>query len=234
MRFIIVDDDKFFREEVASLIRSVPGCGGAEAELHGFDDFAAVNIADDDVFFLDIADGSDENAGIQLACRIRRLSEKAHIVFVTSYTDKLRDALAGMIRPSEFLIKPLRGVEREKLFAFLRLLSASQIKKIHLKSGTKHFDVVMSDILYLHRDGRKTSVYTKNSFFQVSQSLSGIVEMLDDNFLIIDKGTAVNIKHAKAYDPAHRLIYLENGSSIYCSRDKARAYRNILNGLGVV
>ncbi len=231
MRFVIVDDDRYFREEVESLIRSAPGWQDVEIERHGFNELVTSGIDDDDVFFLDIADGSDENAGIRLARRIRSIRERAHIVFVTSYNDKLRETLTGLIRPSEFLIKPLCGFEKEKLYEFLRYLSNSKNKNINLKSGAKYFDVAIDDILYLRRDDRKTSVYTKNAFFQVRQSLSAIVSMLDENFLVVDKGTAVNINRAQSYDSERRLIYMENNTAIYCSRDKARLYRDILGSL---
>ena len=231
MRFVIVDDDRYFREEVESLIRSAPGWQDVEIERHSFNELVTVDVDDNDVFFLDIADGKDENAGIRLARRIRSIRERAHIVFVTSYNDKLRETLTGLIRPSEFLIKPLCGFEKEKLYEFLRYLSNSKNKNINLKSGAKYFDVVINDILYLRRDDRKTSVYTKNAFFQVRQSLSAIVSMLDENFLVVDKGTAVNINRAQSYDPERRLIYMENNTAIYCSRDKARLYRDILGSL---
>ncbi len=231
MRFVIVDDDRYFREEVESLIRSAPGWQDVEIERHSFNELVTVDVDDNDVFFLDIADGKDENAGIRLARRIRSIRERAHIVFVTSYNDKLRETLTGLIRPSEFLIKPLCGFEKEKLYEFLRYLSNSKNKNINLKSGAKYFDVAIDDILYLRRDDRKTSVYTKNAFFQVRQSISAIVSMLDENFLVVDKGTAVNINRAQSYDSERRLIYMENNTAIYCSRDKARLYRDILGSL---
>lgn len=234
MKFVIVDDNEFFRRELGNLIKSMPGYENAEVIFSGFDGGKVQKTEDDDVFFLDIDDGNDENAGIKLACKIRETNARAHIVFITSHSDKIRQTLAGLIRPSEFIVKPLRGIEKEKLFAFLRLLGASEIPKINLKCGAKHFDVTVSEILYIHREDRKTAVYTENAFFQVRQSLSAIMDMLDDNFIVVDKGTAINIKKARAYDPEQRLIRMENNEKIYCSRDKARIYRDVLLGLEVI
>lgn len=52
MRFVIVDDDKYFREEVGSLLRSAQGFDNAKIELHNFNELVTVDVDDNDVFFL--------------------------------------------------------------------------------------------------------------------------------------------------------------------------------------
>ena len=234
MRYIIVDDDRFFGDMMRGLIGDAPGAEDAEILTYGFDDLRLDGIDDDDVFFLDIADGSDENAGIRLARGLRGKNDKAHIVFITSYESKVRDALTGLIRPSEFLVKPIAGVEKEKLYAFLELINEKRSKTVSLKSGTKFFDVLLKDIIYIRKTDRKTAVYTKNAFYQVRQSFKKIIEELDENFIVVDKGAAVNIKKARAYEPAKRLIYMEDGTTVYCSRDKARLHAGLLEKLEVI
>ena len=234
MRYIIVDDDKFFCDAMSGLLGGAPETEDAEIRRHGFDDVELSGIEDDDVFFLDIADGSDENAGIRLARRIREENDRAHIVFITSYERKVRDTITGLIRPSGFLVKPICGVEEEKLRAFLKLLHEKDNKTISLKSGTKYFDVAVKDIIYIRKTDRKTSVYTENSFYQVRQTFVKILKELDDNFIVVDKGAAVNIKKALAYEPATRLIHMEGGVTVYCSRDRAKMHRDILNRLEVI
>ncbi len=226
MRYIVVDDDRFFLDRMSILLKDAPVA--AETILCGFDNKAVKTVKDDDVFFLDIDDGGDEDAGIRLARRIRTESAAAHIVFITSHDEKLRDSLAGLIRPSEFLIKPINGREKEKLYAFLSLIVGSGGRVINLKSGARHFDVCVNDILYVKKDDRKTSVFTENSFFQVRQSFSKVLEMLDEKFLVVDKGTAVNIEKVRAYEPEKRLIHMKDGTAVYCSRDRARLYRDVL------
>lgn len=234
MRYIIVDDDIFFRDMMSGLIAEADECGDAEIVQYGFDDIILSGTEDDDVFFLDIADGGDENAGIKLARDIRDVNERSHIVFVTSYGSKMRDSLTGMIRPSEFLIKPVSGAEKEKLFSFLKLLHEKQNRTISLKKGAKHFDVAIRDIIYIRKTDRKTSVYTGDSFYQIGQTFVKVLERLDKNFIVVDKGVAVNIKRARAYEPAKRLIHMEGGIVIYCSRDRARMHSDILEKLEVL
>lgn len=234
MRYIIVDDDRFFCETMRGLIGDAPGAEDAEILTCGFDDLSPDGIDDEDVFFLDIADGSDENAGIRLARELRGENGNAHIVFITSYESKVRDALTGLIRPSEFLVKPVAGVEKERLYAFLELINEKHNKTVSLKSGTKHFDVAVRDIIYIRKTDRKTSVYTKNAFYQVRQTFKKIIEELDENFIVVDKGAAINIKKARAYEPAKRLIHMEDGTTVYCSRDKAKLHAGLLEKLEVI
>lgn len=238
MRIVIVDDEPYFVNRLVELIKAWGKRKyGRKIDIVTYDRFEdafAEKVGDNDIFILDIADRQNENAGLELAEEIRLQSDSVHIVFLTSYGEKIRDTLKKLIRPSEFLLKPLGEEERDRLYELLEMLAQKDKNRyIELSAGGMPMELSEDDILYIIRENRKTSVYTVNSYIQLRRSFSSVMEMLDDRFVVVDKGTAVNWDKVRAYDPENRILYLENRKGLYCSRERARQLKDRLHRLEV-
>lgn len=236
MRIYIVDDEGFFLEHFKCLIEEwshdkthIP----IDVNIFNeFNDIYITTVLDDDVFILDIADADNENAGIEFAARIRDINAEAHIIFVTSHGEKKYDVFDGLLRPSQFLMKPIDVIEKKKLFDALDMIyKKNKSETITLTMSKKQKSVDMQDIVYIQKDNRKLKVCTQNAVFYVNESFSNVFRRLSDNFIRIDKGSAVNSDMCVAYDERNKELLMNTGAELTCSREGARLLKKNVIGL---
>lgn len=104
MHMIAADDEKLALESLTDAIRAV--C--PEASVHGFDkcqdvlDFAEKNSCD--IAFLDIE--MRDGHGVELALKLKAIHPGLNIVFVTGYSDYMREAF--QMHASGYLLKPVK------------------------------------------------------------------------------------------------------------------------------
>lgn len=237
MRIFIFDDELFFLNGLQNEIEKWAEDNKKEiTELLTFGstkELCAEIICDDDVFFLDIADGGDENAGIVLAHEIRKKNSLAHIIFVTSHYEKIREAMTGLIRPSEFLIKPLDETEKEKLHILLSsVFSMNDAESVDIKIGRDRIHILLNEILYISREMRKTVIVTQRQRYMIREAFSSLAERLGEGFVIADKGTCVNVNKISSWNPAKRQINID-GAEIYYSRERNRKIRQLMLERGI-
>lgn len=237
MRIFIFDDELFFLNGLQNEIEKWARDNKKEiTELltaGSTEDICAEMIYDDDVFFLDIADGDNENAGIRLAHKIRKKNSLAHIIFVTSHSEKIREAMTGLIRPSEFLIKPLNETEKEKLHMLLgSVFNMNEAQSIEIKIGRDSIHILPDDILYVSRELRKTVIVTHSQRYMIREAFSSLTERLGEGFIVADKGTCVNTNKIRSWNPAKRQINIGD-TEIYYSRERSRKIRQLMMERGI-
>ena len=115
MRFLAVDDEHFFREELKEALEQVrPG-----AEVWGFtkpgEALNAMKSRRADVAFLDIEMGS--MTGLELAEQMKRLQPDLHIVFVTGHQQYAVQAF--QLHATGYLLKPINTAALERELTFL-------------------------------------------------------------------------------------------------------------------
>lgn len=116
MNILIVDDERFQHDEIATVIEAVsPGnefffaCSCEEALRR----FAEKPI---DVAFLDVE--MPGGGGLHLARELRKLKPTVNIVMATAYSEYALDALRLFV--SGYIVKPVREDEVREVFAHLR------------------------------------------------------------------------------------------------------------------
>ena len=103
MRILAVDDEKLSLEGLVTAIR----LASPEAEIRGFSDgdeaLQATNEFLPDVAFLDIELRGE--SGILLAIKLKELNPKINIIFVTGYSDYMKEAFD--LHASGYVLKPV-------------------------------------------------------------------------------------------------------------------------------
>ena len=66
--------------------------------------------------------------------------------------------------------------------------------KLIVKQGTDYLFISCQDIVFLERKNRKTSIYTKDKEYIVSDSLSSLMKSLDASFILSHRSFIINIK----------------------------------------
>lgn len=233
MRIIIFDDESEFLQELSAILTEYLNKDKSIKYTinitNRIEDIYAIKANKDDLFFLDIATPGNENAGLDAAKYIRKHSREAGIVFVTSHNEKIREALAGLICPLQFLFKPVKSVEKQKLLELMDELTEKITDANALVRIGKN-DVRISEIICIHKEKRQTIVSTDSARLYVREGVSSICKKCNESIIMIDKGTAINVDKIAAYNPERRSVYLNNGKELYYSRDRAKVIGKYLDG----
>lgn len=172
-----------------------------------------------DVLLLDIQ--MDGENGISLAKRIRSFNDDAVIIFITAVSDYVFDGYdVGAV---QYLLKP---VNEDKLFDCLNtaLKNMPEKKKIIFESDGTNIAVTEDDILYAEAFSHKTKIVLSNREFFVNENISGIEQMLGDNFYKCHRSYIVNLKSINSIKKYEAVM--DNGASIPVSR---RLYNDFNN-----
>lgn len=232
MKIVVFDDEKFFCEQISSFLSEFFELKypALNYEIHSFnEDFKLLQFISQNVFsivFLDIHTPDNDNSGIELAKYIRRNSPDCHIIFVTSKSDKIANALDGLIRPSQFLVKPFSKSMANDLMTDIVEQIVNSNTNIVLKFGRKNFLINQDSVYYFRKNGRKTDVVAVDRIIEVSDILEDIVKMLPTNFIYIDKGIVVNMKRVSEVDFKNKKIVLNNLEEIFYSRNSRALLKN--------
>ena len=167
-----------------------------------------------DLVFLDI--NMPDINGIQL---IATLAVKPMVVFTTAYSNHAVESYN--LNAIDYLLKPIT-FERF-LAAVNKALNIFSIKNneavksetgetVFIKSGPQIYQVKISDILYLEKDGNYITVYLRDKKILIRENMTDIFSIVPaDQFVRVHKSFVVAIKHITMIE-VHQLII--NGEKI--------------------
>lgn len=190
------------------------------------------------VVFLDIAMGDGMN-GIIAGRKLRSISRKTKIIYITSFHQYMEQAFNG-VHAFAYLDKP---VVKEKinlqLDDVLHIVEEEQAQKQvvtfevieiveehHIDTMIKEFDV--EDIYYFEYVNRRIKIRTVNGdFYFIDQMKNLITKMSDYPFESCHQSYLINLKYVKklkGYD-----LFLKNGETIPVSQKKSAEFREKMN-----
>lgn len=231
MYIALFDDEDFFCKHLENIIENFfdEYFPNIDRSIHSFNN--TIEFSEHlsrfpaEIVFLDIATKENENCGFDLAKKVRELNENTHIIFTTTRTDKIYECLEGFIRPTQFLMKPIK---KEKITPLLKQIVDRKInsdKYIIVKFGRCDYLLNVDEIYLIEKDDRKTCVNLINRKIEVTNTLVSILKHLPEYFVLIEKGVIVNLKMVSDIDFSKRLLYLTNGSTTYMSRSSKQVVR---------
>lgn len=233
MKIVIFDDDLFFCEDMETMLRAY--FASRQAVHHDIFSFAApsqlvvhLQTQPVDIAFLDISVDEDESFGLRAARTLRQRQESCHIVFVTADGARIHDALGGLIRPSQFLVKPVEQAQVDGLMDDILQTALSRGDRLVVTHGRSEYILNTGEIISIHREDRKAVITCVNRRVEVGESLESIHGRLPEGFLYVDKGVIVNLAQVAEADFAQRKLTLKNGSAIYMSRNARSAVEQAL------
>jgi two-component system, LytTR family, response regulator len=161
-----------------------------------------------DLVFLDI-NMPDVN-GIQL---LRTLTNKPMVIFTTAYSNYAVESYD--LNAIDYLLKPIT-FERflaavNKALNLKTLKNGSTAKddddtSIFVKSGPQTYQVKLSDILYLEKDGNYITICLKDKNILVRENMGDIFDLVPAaDFVRVHKSFVVAIRHITMIE-AHQLI----------------------------
>ncbi len=233
MKLVIFDDDLFFCEDMENMLHTY--FASRRAVHHDVFSFtvpaellAHLQTQPVDIAFLDISVEGDESFGLRAAKALRQRQEGCHIVFVTADGARIHDALGGLIRPSQFLVKPVVQAQVDVLMDDILHTTLARGDRLVVAHGRSEYILNTGEIITIHREDRKAVITCINRRVEVGESLESIHSRLPECYLYVDKGVIVNLVQVAEADFAQRKLTMKNGSAIYMSRNARAAVEQAL------
>lgn len=226
MKVAVCDDNKVMLDYLSNLISETLTSCTIKSDISKFvsgNDFILQHEeAPFDIVFLDIK--MPDIDGFEVAKRIRKLSEKTYIIFITTEDTLVYDSFE--FRPFNFIPKGNSEVLKIKLNNVIHKL-AEYIGDNHpicldLPYGEKRY-VDANDIIYISSKSNYLDIYCKNNIIHLRGRIESIMETLPQKFFVrIHNRYIVNMCHlCKIYNTGLKVL-LDNGSEL----DISRAYKS--------
>lgn len=172
-----------------------------------------------DLAFLDIQMAGID--GITLAKQLRQRNQKLALFFVTNYDEYQDDAMD--LQAFRFFEKPFNV---RRLYAGLdkamEYIDGAYLD-IYLTDNSVQQRVIVDDILYVTREGRRVSLVTENQVYNISEKFDDFCEKLPQLFFYpVHKSFFVNLHYVEKY--AYTELLLTNGVRIPIAPRKQSAF----------
>lgn len=235
MRIVVFDDDLFFCRDAEQMLRAYFAARSSSLDYR-VDSFTApallrAHLEDQpvDVAFLDISVKGDPDFGLKIARILRQRLPGCHIVFITADGTRIGDALGGLIRPSQFLIKPVAQAQIATLMDDIMRVALTREERLVVSYGGMEYILDAADIISIHREDRKAIITCANRRVEVSESLESLRERLGAGFVHADKGILINLAQVDQADFPQRRLLMKNGAVIFMSRGARTALQRALD-----
>lgn len=213
MRALIVDDERYAREELIYLLGEHANVNVVDEAENGEAAIIKAMQLLPDIVFLDVE--MPKMSGIEVAKVLKELKSPPLIVFATAYPQFA--AAAFRINAIDYLLKPYDPEQLHQAIGriekVLDIPKANELNPVdrpdRLAVETEgEIDYVLLDsILYMYREGKVTRLITKEKAYEVKMSLKELESQLEKfSFFRIHKSFIINLKYV------HRLTPWFNGA----------------------
>ncbi|MBO1001467.1 LytR/AlgR family response regulator transcription factor [Pseudogracilibacillus auburnensis] len=236
-KVLVVDDERFAREELIFLLENFPESKViAEAERGEAAILKAIQLQPD-VVFLDIE--MPKMDGIEVAKSLLELKKSPLIVFATAYPQFAAEAFR--INAVDYLLKPYdidqltQAMERIRniMFPVKSAPNSTPLGKLAVEKDGEIDYVFISDILYLSPDGKTTMIKTRKNEYVVKSSLKELENrLIPFSFFRIHRSFLVNLTYVTRLTPwfngAYQLELEGEGDKLPVSRNYVKDLRERL------
>ncbi|WP_394220001.1 LytR/AlgR family response regulator transcription factor [Halobacillus trueperi] len=233
---LIVDDERFSREELNFLLEPYEGIEVVGEAGSGDEAVMQTLKLQPDVLFLDVE--MPKMDGMAVAKAVQELKKVPEIVFATAYPDFAVEAFRQ--KALDYLLKPFdeeqlsETVERiEKKFAPAEERTAYPPSKlaVEVEDTIEYLDP--SEIMYVHREDRVTKIVGKQKVYETRDALKDVEQRLQGfSFFRIHKSYLVNLDYVHRLTPwfngAYQLELQETEEKLSVSRNYVKELRKKL------
>lgn len=219
LKVFICDDDAGMRLVLRKAVEKIEGFDIVGEAEDGDSAIPLINELRPDIVFIDVE--MPKISGIECAQKIIDIDPKIIIIFATAHAEYMSDAFS--LYAFDYLVKPfkieriyqtlgrikaIKDVQQEK--AIRKVIRQDKgLEKILLKNKEGISLVDMSDIIIIQREERSTVIYTKDSSYTTSESLSEIEERLNKTlFFRSHKSYIINLAMINKIFPYGRWTYI--------------------------
>ena len=235
INFIICEDNKEAREMYEKIISKIAMPHDFNYKVHSYEKYntelkrTIEDKKDVKIYVLDLE--LPLKSGIEIAKQIRKSDWESVIIILTSHDELELRVLKEKLLILDFISK-FENYEKRLTETVNMVLDNMKNKKvISFKSNKELHHIKLDNILYIYRDSieEKTSIVTKDKEYKIRDSLSKIMDNLDERFYQTHRACYVNKDKISTVDFKNSIIYFENKKTTdYLSRNYKKGLREIL------
>ena len=175
------------------------------------------------IVLTDIDLGTERINGISLAEKINCISPDTQIIFISQY---LQYATAVYETEHAYFIHKQQMEEYlpKAVKAACRKLEKLHTQYLYFSGNSRNYQVLCSDILYLERNLRQTTIYTKTGTYITKEKLTSLTDRLKPDFCLCHNSFAVNLHAVRTY--SHKGILLSDNTEIPVSRSYYQQFKD--------
>lgn len=175
-------------------------------------------IKDTFACFMDI-EMPGEN-GIETARRILKINEKVKLMFISNYENQIFNVIS--LRPYRFIRKSNFDVEMREAALYLQSEIRRENRKITFGQGINKCTVAVNEILFIESSGHYVNIHKGRDICRIRGKVSEYIdELVDNDFIQIQKGIAVNMTYIEKIKSGHIYIKMAlNLTSVEIDRIK--------------
>ena len=224
MRIAICDDEEIYRIELKSLLDKL--LINVDYNIDTFDDGNRLTESFKglpyDLVFLDIEMPAVD--GITLAKKIRAISEKVFIVFLTSHVEY---AIEGYeVNALRYLTKP---VDIEKLKEVIRFVQEKQGKERQLiiKEDGEELLINLNDVIFMESMNQNVRIVTFKGEHVIRYNIGDFEEQLkNDGFFRIHRGYLISLSKVKKLSKSD--VIMDGDTILPVSRSNIKPLKDAL------
>lgn len=232
-RALVVDDERYAREELIYLLKAYPSIDVVGEAENGESAILKTLQLQPDIVFLDIE--MPKTSGMEVAKSLKGLKKAPLIIFATAYPQFAAEAF--LVNATDYLLKPydegrlkqtMQRIEKE-LFPVPSADSIHTLGKLAVEIDGEINYVRLEELLYMFRKDGMTILVTKQRDYEVRMPLKELESRLTPySFFRIHKGYLVNLQYVNRLTPwFHGAYQLE----LKGREEKLAVSRNYVKGL---
>ncbi|MGI6499724.1 MAG: LytR/AlgR family response regulator transcription factor [Anaerostipes sp.] len=221
-KIAICDDEKMCNEKIYQLCEDQLYKEGIDGEIVQFQsgkEFLASDINFHMVFLNVEMEGMD---GFEVGKQLIKRGSKTSIIYITSHDEWVQRAFE--VKAYRYIYKTQMDMIPEVMMDAIHDLSENIGLVIKVREVDNHRMVLyLSEIYAMESIGDETVIILENGNVLTRETVKDLMSRLNDNFIICNRGKAINLEYVKRIDKGH--ILLQNGTQYRISKRKEKEVR---------
>ncbi|PLR97565.1 DNA-binding response regulator [Bacillus sp. T33-2] len=213
MKIVIAEDDPSLRKLLKHFIKHLVKYEIIGEVCNGEELIEFVTTKKPEIALVDI--GMPELNGMEAIKSCKMLFPGLQVIFITGNEEYAVRAFD--VGAADYIVKP---VERARLYTALQ--RASERLKANKDTGKKdsknllikqynHMTFIpFDDIFFIERTERKTVIHTRNQQFEINDSLTNLLKVLDSRFMVSHRSYIINLSYlsrVEAYGNMYKAYF---------------------------
>lgn len=197
MKILLIEDEVFWQQKIKEYVK--------EYDYTVTDGRGKIDYKDYSIFLIDIDLG--KNNGIEIAKQIRKISNKAIILFISAHENFVFDVFD--VKPLMFVRKANINTELPKAIKKATMEYQEDNKTFTLRYNNEIRTIRIREIQYVEIYNGLCEIHTKQTVHYVRKTIKSLYDELSKKyFIFISKSVFVNMYHINSVND--NCVYIED------------------------
>jgi len=233
VRIAVLDDEKQYYEIIRQITKTAMEQMGMDFEIQEYScaDTLFADLSKDeyfDVYLLDVQ--MPDKSGMEVAKQVRLKYWDPIIIFITNYIDYA--VAAFEVNAFRYIPKVQLNEILPKAYQMLCTDAWQEKQRVYIIDTASRVErIPYREIYYLKKEGKYVSIIHQRGTSKVRKTLMEVVDELNaKQFLIIERGFAVNIHHVMTFKE-HQLL-MRDGSRLPIGKPRMQVVKRAIVEMG--